>query len=183
MPRLQEIAGEMPNIFPGASTTITGTYDAGESENNSIACRKCAFNDRSYNLREELEMNIMIVDDEPQVAEVLAKSLARQGHRTTVVHSGEDALRMIETVTPDALFLDVSMPGVNGLAVLAEVRRTRPQLAVVVITGHATPDEVEEVKRLGAVDVIPKPAALTHYHRAIEKLGTKKSLNVVEEPR
>jgi DNA-binding NtrC family response regulator len=128
-------------------------------------------------------MNIMIVDDEPQVAEVLAKSLARQGHRTTVVHSGEDALRMIETVTPDALFLDVSMPGVNGLAVLAEVRRTRPQLAVVVITGHATPDEVEEVKRLGAVDVIPKPAALTHYHRAIEKLGTKKSLNVVEEPR
>src|SRR5437762_9287972 len=102
-------------------------------------------------------MNIMIVDDEPQVAEVLAKSLARQGHRTTVVHSGEDALRMIGTVTPDALFLDVSMPGINGLAVLAEVRRTRPQLAVVVITGNATPDEVEEVKRLGAVDVIPSP--------------------------
>jgi len=128
-------------------------------------------------------MNIMIVDDEPQVAEVLAKSLARQGHRTTVVHSGEDALRMIGTVTPDALFLDVSMPGINGLEVLAEVRRTRPQLAVVVITGHATPDEVEEVKRLGAVDVIPKPAALTHYHRAIEQLGARKLLNVVEEPR
>jgi len=100
-------------------------------------------------------MNIMIVDDEPQVAEVLAKSLARQGHRTTVVHSGEDALRMIGTVTPDALFLDVSMPGINGLEVLAEVRRTRPQLAVVVITGHATPDEVEEVKRLGEVKIIP----------------------------
>jgi DNA-binding NtrC family response regulator len=125
-------------------------------------------------------MNIMIVDDEPQVAEVLAKSLTRQGHRTTVVNSGEDALRLLGTQVPDALFLDVSMPGVNGLEVLAEVRRTRPQLAVVVITGHATPDEVEEVKRLGAVDVIPKPAALTHYHRAIEKLHTKKSLNSSE---
>jgi DNA-binding NtrC family response regulator len=125
-------------------------------------------------------MNIMIVDDEPQVAEVLAKSLGRQGHRTTVVHSGEDALRVIGNAAPDALFLDVSMPGINGLEVLAEVRRTRPQLAVVVITGHATPDEVEQVKKLGAVDVIPKPAALTHYHRAIERLHTKKSLSTVE---
>ena len=122
-------------------------------------------------------MNIMIVDDEPQVAEVLAKSLSRQGHKTTVVHSGEDALRIISNAAPDALFLDVSMPGINGLEVLAVVRRTRPQLAVVVITGHATADEVEQVKKLGAVDVIPKPAALTHYHRAIERLHTKKSLN------
>jgi DNA-binding NtrC family response regulator len=119
----------------------------------------------------------MIVDDEPQVAEVLAKSLTRQGHRTTVVHSGEDALRIISNTAPDALFLDVSMPGINGLEVLAEVRRTRPQLAVVVITGHATADEVEQVKKLGAVDVIPKPAALTHYHRAIERLHSKKSVN------
>jgi len=125
-------------------------------------------------------MNILIVDDEPQVAEVLAKSLGRQGHRTTVVHSGEDALKIIGSATPDALFLDVSMPGINGLEVLAEVRRTKPQLAVVVITGHATPDEVEQVKKLGAVDVIPKPAALTHYHRAIERLHTKKSLNTAE---
>ena len=125
-------------------------------------------------------MNILIVDDEPQVAEVLAKSLGRQGHRTTVVNSGEDALRMIEAATPDALFLDVSMPGINGLAVLTEVRRTRPHLAVVVITGHATPEEVEEVKRLGAVDVIPKPAALTHYHQAIEKLHSKKSVNAAD---
>jgi DNA-binding NarL/FixJ family response regulator len=87
---------------------------------------------------------------------------------------------MIGSAPPDALFLDVSMPGINGLEVLAEVRRTRPQLAVVVITGHATPEEVEQVKRLGAVDVIPKPAALTHYHRAIEKLHSKKSLNTTE---
>jgi CheY-like chemotaxis protein len=122
-------------------------------------------------------MNILIVDDEPQVAEVLAKSLSRQGHRTTIVHSGEEALRVIGDGAPDALFLDVSMPGINGLEVLSEVRRTRPQLAVVVITGHATPDEVEQVKRLGAVDVIPKPAALTHYHQAIERLHTKKSVN------
>lgn len=123
-------------------------------------------------------MEIMIVDDEPQVAEVLAKSLMRQGHRTTVVHSGEDALRALAHSSPDAMFLDVSMPGMNGLDVMAEVRRRKPSLAVVVITGNATPEEIEDVRRLGAVDVIQKPSALTHYHRAIERLhGTARLSN------
>ena len=117
-------------------------------------------------------MEIMIVDDEPQVAEVLATSLQRQGHRTTVVHSGREALDRIRAGAYDALFLDVSMPGMNGLDVMAEVRRIRPALAVVVITGHATADEIEDVKKMGAVDVIQKPSALTHYHQAIERLHT-----------
>jgi CheY-like chemotaxis protein len=126
-------------------------------------------------------MEIMIVDDEPEVAEVLAKSLSRQGHRTTVAHSGEEALRLLRSAAPDAMFLDVSMPGMNGLDVMAEVKRLRPTLAVVVITGHATPEEVEDVKRLGAVDVIAKPAALTHYHRAIERLHEKKPYRAGEQ--
>jgi CheY-like chemotaxis protein len=116
-------------------------------------------------------MRILIVDDEPQVAEVLAKSLAREGHRAQVVHSGEEALQFLGNTEPDALFLDVSMPGMNGLHVLAEVKRRRPSLPVVVITGNATPEQVDEVKRLGAVDVIEKPAPLTHYQTALRRLG------------
>src|SRR5437879_5485165 len=115
-------------------------------------------------------MEIMIVDDEPQVAEVLATSLKRQGHSTTVVHSGREALDRLKSVAFDAMFLDVSMPGMNGLDVMAEVRRLRPSLPVVVITGHATPDEVEQVKKMGAVDVIEKPAPLTHYQLALKRL-------------
>jgi DNA-binding NtrC family response regulator len=118
-------------------------------------------------------MHVLIVDDEPQVAEILAKSLTREGHRATVAHSGEEALRLLEPTDPDALFLDVSMPGMNGLDVMAQVRRLRPALAVVVITGHATADEIEDVKRMGAVDVIQKPSALTHYHEAIERLHAR----------
>jgi CheY-like chemotaxis protein len=115
-------------------------------------------------------MEIMIVDDEPQVAEVLATSLRRQGHSTLVVHSGREAIDRLKSAAPDAMFLDISMPGMNGLDVMAEVRRLKPELAVVVITGHATPEEIEDVKKLGAVDVIQKPSALTHYHQAIERL-------------
>jgi CheY-like chemotaxis protein len=115
-------------------------------------------------------MKILIVDDEPQVAEVLAKSLSREGHHATVAHSGEEALRMLGPAEPDALFLDVSMPGMTGLDVLAEVKRRRPSLPVVVITGHATADEVDQVRQLGAVDVIEKPAPLAHYQVALKRL-------------
>ena len=117
-------------------------------------------------------MDILIVDDEPQVAEVLAKSLEREGHSAQIANSGEEALRMLGTHEPDALFLDVSMPGMNGLDVLSQVKRMRPSLPVVVITGHATADEVDEVKRLGAVDVIAKPAPLTHYQQALRRLDS-----------
>lgn len=128
-------------------------------------------------------MEIMIVDDEPQVAEVLARSLTRQGHRTTVVHSGQEALERLHAVSLDAMFLDVSMPGMNGLDVMAEVKRLKPALPVVVITGHATADEVARVRELGAVDVIQKPSALTHYHRAIERLhSTTRGYLDAEQP-
>jgi two-component system, NtrC family, nitrogen regulation response regulator GlnG len=116
-------------------------------------------------------MEILIVDDEPQVADVLSRSLARQGHRTSVVHSGQEAIDRVRHTAPDAMFLDVSMPGMNGLDVMAEVKRIKPSLAIVVITGHATPEEMDRVRALGAVDVIQKPSALTHYHRAIERLA------------
>jgi len=118
-------------------------------------------------------MKILIVDDEPQVAEVLAKSLGREGHQATIATSGAQALSLVGAHDPDALFLDVSMPGMNGLDVLAEVRRRRPSLPVVVITGHATPDEVEQVKKMGAVDVIEKPAPLTHYQLALKRLDIR----------
>jgi CheY-like chemotaxis protein len=115
-------------------------------------------------------MRILIVDDEPGVAEVLATSLADQGHRTDIAHSGEEALKMLGSAEPDALFLDVSMPGMNGLAVLAEVKRRRPSLPVLVITGNATPEQVDTVKRLGAVDVIEKPSPLTNFQAALRRL-------------
>ena len=116
-------------------------------------------------------MKILIVDDEPQAAEILARSLVREGHQTLVATSGEEAIGMIEQGEPEAIFLDVSMPVMNGLEVLAEVKRRRPALPVVVITGNATPEQVEMVKRLGAVDVIEKPAPLTYYQHALSRLG------------
>src|SRR5436853_6164084 len=84
------------------------------------------------------KMEILIVDDEPQVAEVLAKSLNRQGHRTTVVHSGAEALDRLRTPAPDATFLDVSTPGMNRLEAMQAVQPPKPALAGARITGPCT---------------------------------------------
>jgi CheY-like chemotaxis protein len=119
-------------------------------------------------------MKILIVDDEPHVADILARSLSREGHKAEIAQSGEEALRRLGDAQPDAMFLDVSMPGMSGLAVLAEVKRRRPTLPVVVITGHASPEEIDQVRRLGAVDVITKPAPLTHYQQALVRLGVQR---------
>src|SRR5205823_5758592 len=95
-------------------------------------------------------MEIMIVDDEPQVAEVLATSLKRQGHSTTVVHSGREALDRLKSVAFDAMFLDVSMPGMNGLDVMAEVRRLRPSLVACLSPGLAAAQPVPIAPQFGA---------------------------------
>jgi DNA-binding NtrC family response regulator len=98
-------------------------------------------------------------------------SLAEQGHRADVAHSGEEALNLLGSAEPDVVFLDVVMPGMNGLDVLAEVKRRRPSLPVLIITGNATSEEVDKVKRLGAVDVSEKPAPLMRYQTALRRLG------------
>src|SRR5215813_275471 len=103
-----------------------------------MACRCCTEGGN--------KMEILIVDDEPQVADVLSRSLTRQGHRTSVVHTGQEAIERVRRTAPDAVFLDISMPGMNGLDVMAEVKRIRPSLAIVVITGHATRDEIDRVR-------------------------------------
>ena len=80
------------------------------------------------------------------MAEVLARSLTARATTRPWCTPGQEALDLLNTLPLDAMFLDVSMPGMNGLDVMAEVKRLKPALAVVVITGHATADEVERVK-------------------------------------
>src|SRR5919204_3506221 len=145
---VQSFAGDMPRFSHVRLATITRSCPRWEKRRAGSFVEKSLFLKSFTKTRGSL-MNILIVDDEPEVAEVLAKSLNRQGHRTTVVHSGADALKAVGTAAPDAIFLDISMPGMNGLDVLSQLPRTKPSLAVVVITGHATPDEIDEVKRLG----------------------------------
>ena len=95
------------------------------------------------------------IEAEPQRAARAARNAAVLGTPDLQIMQKRAPEAFAGLPSPDAMFLDVSMPGMNGLDVMAQVKRMKPALAVVIITGHATADELEDVKRMGAVDVTP----------------------------
>ncbi len=120
-------------------------------------------------------MKILIVDDELQVAKVLADSVKLQGHETFVAGSGEEGLALLDQARPDAVFLDIVMPGMSGLEVLRRIRQTHPALPVIVVTGHASASQIEEARRLGATECVVKPFVLNQLNQVLGQLEAKKT--------
>jgi DNA-binding response OmpR family regulator len=109
--------------------------------------------------REEETAHILVVDDDPQNRDLLARRLERQGFEVTTARDGIDGLRQIEAGDFHLVMLDVMMPGMNGLEVLERVRRNRSmaELPVILATALAeTTDAVEGLRR-GANDYVTKP--------------------------
>jgi two-component system nitrogen regulation response regulator NtrX len=104
--------------------------------------------------------HILVVDDEPAIQSTLRGVLEDEGYRVTAVGSGQDALALLAEEAPDLVFLDIWMPGLDGLDTLARITRLRPELAVVMISGHGTIETAVKATRLGAYDFIEKPLSL-----------------------
>jgi two-component system nitrogen regulation response regulator NtrX len=104
--------------------------------------------------------HILVVDDEPAIQSVMRGVLEDEGYRVTAVGSAADALRTFADELPDLVFLDIWMPGMDGLDALAEIKRVRPDATVVMISGHGTIETAVKATRLGAYDFIEKPLSL-----------------------
>ncbi|OLC13591.1 MAG: Fis family transcriptional regulator [Candidatus Rokubacteria bacterium 13_1_40CM_69_27] len=104
--------------------------------------------------------HILIVDDEPAIQATLRGVLEDEGYRVTAVGSGADALSVFADEAPELVFLDIWMPGKDGLETLADLKRLRPDVAVVMISGHGTIETAVRATRLGAYDFIEKPLSL-----------------------
>lgn len=115
-------------------------------------------------------MRILVVDDDPAVAEVIAEAIRARGDAALVALDGAEALDILETTPVDGVFLDLVMPGLGGIATLARIRARHPALQVVILSGHADEEQAQEALSLGAVEVVKKPAALTHLSDALARL-------------
>jgi two-component system nitrogen regulation response regulator NtrX len=104
--------------------------------------------------------HILIVDDEHAIQTSLRGVLEDEGYRVTTVGTGDNALRLLADETPDLVFLDIWMPGRDGLDTLDEIKRVRPEPEVIMISGHATIETAVKATRLGAYDFIEKPLSL-----------------------
>jgi len=105
-------------------------------------------------------MRVLIVEDEGPVGEVFAHYLRQLGHQPVLVRSAEAALAQLTTADPDAILLDVRLPGISGLEFLQLPLVRASGIPIVAISGISTEDEARECLRLGAVDFMAKPVPL-----------------------
>jgi two-component system, NtrC family, nitrogen regulation response regulator NtrX len=100
---------------------------------------------------------ILIVDDEDSIRDILRQLFEYEGHETAEAGSAEEALQAVEESHPDVAFLDVKMPGTDGIELLGKLRERVPGLQAVMISGHGTIDTAVEATRRGAYDFLEKP--------------------------
>lgn len=100
---------------------------------------------------------ILVVDDDLDHAESLAVILEMEGHDVTVAGSGEEALEKFSAGEFDLSFLDLKLPGMNGVEVLAEMRRRRPGSRAVLMTGYRVEQLIAQAIGEGALRVLRKP--------------------------
>lgn len=105
---------------------------------------------------------ILVVDDEEQLRRALKEHLIHRGYRAETASNGAEALRTIAASPIDLVLLDMRMPTRDGLSVLAELHARFSSLPVIVMTGLATPEEVEDALRLGARSCLSKPLEVSH---------------------
>jgi DNA-binding NtrC family response regulator len=100
---------------------------------------------------------ILIVDDEKGIRELFAEVLIRAGHTVVTAPDGMAGVEMVREGDIDIAFLDIKMPGLNGVETLKEVRGTSPQTKVVMITGYARDELVNEALKMDVFACLAKP--------------------------
>lgn len=103
---------------------------------------------------------VLVVDDEEDIQISMTGILEDEGYAVTAVESGEKALNLLEEEEPDILFLDIWLPGKDGLEILDKVRRDFSDLPVIMISGHGNIETAVETIKKGAIDFIEKPLSL-----------------------
>src|SRR5258706_12864023 len=115
-------------------------------------------------------MRILVIDDDPSVAEMIAEAIRSVGHEALVALDGAEGLLVLESTVVQGVFLDLVMPGLGGLAVLTRVKSRYPHVPVVILSAHAGDEEAREAMALGASEVIMKPAGLAQFTEVLSRL-------------
>ena len=105
-------------------------------------------------------MRVLIVEDMPAEAEAFADLVSHHGHQPIVVRSAEAALDSLTVSPPDAILLDMYLPGMSGLEFLRVMSERRQRLPVVAMSGAVSEAEARQSLKLGAVEFLPKPLSL-----------------------
>ncbi len=116
-------------------------------------------------------LKVLLVDDEEDYVRTMAERMEMRNVGSDVALNGEQALAMLEGDLPDVMVLDLKMPGMGGMEVLAAVKKNYAQVQVIILTGHGSEKEEVEARRLGAFDYLQKPVDINDLMITVKKAG------------
>ena len=122
---------------------------------------------------------VLIVDDEPSVAEVFHEFLASQGYTLSLAPSGEEAVKQLAEFRPDMILTDLNLPGLSGLEVMRAAKAVDPEVCVVVVTGYASASTAIDALRQGAYDYVTKPFDLDDVFQIVERGIANRRLKIL----
>jgi two-component system, OmpR family, response regulator len=127
------------------------------------------------------EFRVLVVDDEDDFRETIVKRLQKRKMTAQGAESGEKALDLIDVQPFDVVVLDVKMPGLDGIETLREIKKKKPLIEVILLTGHASMESGIEGIKLGAFDYVMKPANLDELVEKMRQAYEKKVVSEAQE--
>nr|WP_321467394.1 response regulator [uncultured Desulfobulbus sp.] len=127
-------------------------------------------------MENQLEAKVLLVDDEQDFLETLSNRLEMRGLKVNSVTSGEQAVVIAQDEDYDAIVVDLSMPGIDGLETLKRLKADNPNAEIIMLTGQASIRSGVEAMKLGAGDFLQKPVELSELMQKIGEAKNKKML-------
>lgn len=127
-------------------------------------------------------MQIMVVDDEETICVALSAWLTKEGYSVETASSGQEALERLEKKHYDLYLVDFKMPGMDGLQLVAEIKRRQPDAAIIMITAHGSIQSAVEAMKRGAIDYLCKPFDPEELSLLMERVAAAKTLQQAEVP-
>ncbi|MCG6552953.1 MAG: sigma-54 dependent transcriptional regulator [Candidatus Magnetominusculus sp. LBB02] len=127
------------------------------------------------------ETSVLIIDDEQGIRETLSLIFEDEGFSVAVASSAEEGLEFLAKHTPDVIFLDIWLPGIDGIEALEEIRRLYSSIPVIVISGHGKIEQAVKATKMGAYDFLEKPLSLERVILTAKRAIEHKELIVQNE--
>ena len=125
-----------------------------------------------------MEEKVLLVDDEKDFLDALGERMANRGMNVSTTTSAKDAVKKVAEESYDAIVLDLQMPEMDGIEALKAIKKINPDMQVILLTGHATVEKGIEAMKLGAMDLIEKPADIETIAEKIKKAQANKMILV-----
>lgn len=126
---------------------------------------------------------VMVVDDQLWVRTMLVEALTSSGYLTFGAANGRDALQMVDQEKPDIALIDMTIPGIDGFTLLAHLKKEKPDMAAIFMSGNSDTEYVNRARREGASGFLVKPFDIEELKSLLEKLSTTLDLTPRGEDR